>query len=92
MNPSDDVSPSPLFLQLNFQVGKMIDLLYSAGFRVKGIYSVNGDPYHEDWWPTFNPDFEKRQNGLVEPSDQIKFLAKVTCNIWWINSKYSEAQ
>jgi len=75
------------------KVGKMMDLLYSAGFRVKGIYSVNGDPYHEDWWPAFNPDFEKRQkNNIMEPSDQIKFLAKVTCNIWWINSKYTVGQ
>ena len=70
---------------------KMIDILYSAGFRVKGIYSVNGEPYHEDWWPTFNVDFEKRHNGVTESSDQTIFLAKVTCNILWINSKYIKA-
>jgi hypothetical protein len=73
-------------------VEKMIDMLYSAGFRVKGIYSVNGEPYHEDWWPTFNLDFEKRHNGVTESSDQTIFLAKVTCNILWINSKYIKAQ
>ena len=70
----------------------MIDLLYSAGFRLKGIYTVNGDPYHEDWWHTFNPVFQKRQGGVIEPTDQMKFLAKVTCNIWWVNSKYIEAK
>jgi len=95
MNSADDFLPSLLVTMCinKFQVGKMMDLLYSAGFRVKGIYSVNGDPYHEDWWPAFNPDFEKRQkNSIMEPSDQIKFLAKVTCNIWWINSKYTVGQ
>jgi len=74
------------------RVGEMVDLLYSAGFRMKGIFTVNGDPYHEDWWHTFNPEFEKRHSGVIEPSDQMKFLAKVTCNIWWINSKYTKAQ
>jgi FkbM family methyltransferase len=80
------------FYKSHFQVEKMIDILYSAGFRVKGIYSVNGEPYHEDWWPTFNVDFEKRHNGVTESSDQTIFLAKVTCNILWINSKYIKAQ
>lgn len=74
------------------KVGEMVDLLYSAGFRMKGIYTVDGNPYHEDWWHTFNPVFEKRHGGSVESSDQMKFLAKVTSNIWWINSKYTEGQ
>eukprot|EP00573_Skeletonema_grethae_P011983 CAMPEP_0201709174 /NCGR_PEP_ID=MMETSP0578-20130828/57958_1 /ASSEMBLY_ACC=CAM_ASM_000663 /TAXON_ID=267565 /ORGANISM="Skeletonema grethea, Strain CCMP 1804" /LENGTH=399 /DNA_ID=CAMNT_0048198127 /DNA_START=94 /DNA_END=1290 /DNA_ORIENTATION=- len=65
------------------KVGEMVDLLYSAGFRMKGIYSVNGDPYHEDWWHTFNPVFEQIHGGSMESSDQMEFLAKVTCNIWW---------
>ncbi|KAL7461765.1 hypothetical protein ACHAXS_002174 [Conticribra weissflogii] len=72
------------------EVGEVMDFIYGAGFRIKGIYTVNGDPYHEEWWPTFNPTLEKghgsREN-IIE-SDQLKFLAKVTCNIWWINSKF----
>jgi FkbM family methyltransferase len=66
-------------------VEKMVDMLYDAGYRLKEIRTVNGDPYHEDWWHTFNPILEERHNAKGEPaqSDQVKFLAKVTCNIWW---------
>ena len=76
-------------------VGGMVDLLYDAGYRVKEILTVNGEPYHEDWWHTFNPALEQRfKNNMNEinvaeddQSDQIKFLAKVTCNIWWQHKK-----
>ena len=69
----------------------MLDLLYGADYRIKEIRGVNGDKYHEDWWHTFNPALEmhyenNRKNIHVvqdDQSDQIKFLAKVTCNIWW---------
>mmetsp|Transcript_5945 Transcript_5945/g.11793 ORF Transcript_5945/g.11793 Transcript_5945/m.11793 type:complete len:420 (+) Transcript_5945:131-1390(+) len=74
------------------EVGEMVDLIYGAGFRLKGIYTVNGDPYHEDWWPTFNPTLEERHGSRENrnESDQMKFIAKVTCNIWWINTKFRE--
>lgn len=75
-------------------VGKMMDMLYGAGYRIKQILTVNGDPYHEDWWPTFNPLLEERQSAVAggaapaaEESDQIKFLSKATCNIWWQHEK-----
>ncbi|KAL7535994.1 hypothetical protein ACHAXR_006852 [Thalassiosira sp. AJA248-18] len=65
-------------------VGQMVDMLYDAGYRVNEIRTVNGDPYHEDWWHTFNPVLEERHNSKVPPeSDQIRFLAKATCNVWW---------
>ena len=65
-------------------VGGMVDLLYGAGYRVKEILSVNGDPYHEDWWHTFNPELEKRHNAKEDiESDQMNFLSKATSNIWW---------
>lgn len=73
-------------------VGNMVDMLYDAGYRVNEIRTVNGDPYHEDWWHTFNPMLEERYNNKNvkkiqiledEESDQIKFLSKATCNIWW---------
>lgn len=94
LHPTPHVLPRHSYncFHKHVQVEKMIDILYSAGFRVKGIFSVNGEPYHEDWWPTFNLDFEKRHNGVTESSDQMIFLAKVTCNILWINSKYIKAQ
>jgi FkbM family methyltransferase len=68
-------------------LGRMLDTLYDAGYRVREILTVNGEPYHEDWWHTFNPMLEGRRNrdgggeGVV--SDQLAFLAKVGCNIWW---------
>lgn len=66
-------------------VGGMVDMLYDAGYRVNEIRTVNGDPYHEDWWHTFNPVLEERHNvkGVPKESDQISFLSKATCNIWW---------
>lgn len=65
-------------------VGKMVDMLYDAGYRVNEIRTVNGDPYHEDWWHTFNPVLEERHNADVPAeSNQISFLSKATCNIWW---------
>jgi len=65
-------------------VGGMMDMLYDAGYRIAAILSVNGDPYHEDWWPTFNPSLEERHN-VKDPvvSDQLAFLARATSNIWW---------
>lgn len=65
-------------------VGGMVDMLYDAGYRIMEIRSVNGDPYHEDWWHTFNPALELRHNSKVPiESDQIQFLSKSTSNIWW---------
>ncbi|KAL3809609.1 hypothetical protein ACHAXA_002168 [Cyclostephanos tholiformis] len=66
-------------------VGLMLDTLYDAGYRVREILTVNGDPYHEDWWHTFNPALEERRKAgkAAVMSDQLAFLAKVTCNIWW---------
>mmetsp|Transcript_23142 Transcript_23142/g.42581 ORF Transcript_23142/g.42581 Transcript_23142/m.42581 type:complete len:138 (+) Transcript_23142:991-1404(+) len=65
-------------------VGGMVDMLYDAGYRIMEIRSVNGDPYHEDWWHTFNPVLELRHNSKVDiESDQIRFLSKSTSNIWW---------
>ena len=66
-------------------VGRMLDTLYDAGYRVREILTVNGDPYHEDWWHTFNPALKERckAGGAAVLSDQLVFLAKVTCNIWW---------
>ncbi|KAL7551451.1 hypothetical protein ACHAWF_015576 [Thalassiosira exigua] len=54
--------------------GGMADALYDAGYRVKQILTVNGDPYHEDWWPTFNPELERRAKSAGDPpeSDQIR--------------------
>jgi len=68
-------------------VGEMIDLLYDAGYRVNEIRTVNGDPYHEDWWNTFNPMLEDRAKGKKEESDQVRFLSKATCNILWQHKK-----
>jgi FkbM family methyltransferase len=66
-------------------VGRMLDTLYDAGYRVREILTVNGDPYHEDWWHTFNPALEERRKAgeAAIMSDQLAFLSKVTCNIWW---------
>lgn len=65
-------------------VEQMVDMLYDAGYRVKEIRTEYGDPYHEDWWHTFNPELEKRRNAKIPPeSDQLNFLSKATCNIWW---------
>jgi len=65
-------------------VGGMVDMLYDAGYRVNEIRTVNGDPYHKDWWHTFNPKLEERFTAK-EPieSDQINFLTHSTSNIWW---------
>lgn len=75
-------------------------MLYDAGYRVKEIRTVNGDPYHEDWWSTFNPVLEERHSAyianskqaVVKPleseSDQIKFLSKATSNIWWVHKRF----
>ena len=66
-------------------VGRMLDMLYDAGYRLMEILTTNGDPYHEDWWHTFNPALKERHEAGEEAvmSDQLTFLAKVTCNIWW---------
>eukprot|EP00571_Detonula_confervacea_P000750 CAMPEP_0172323192 /NCGR_PEP_ID=MMETSP1058-20130122/48103_1 /TAXON_ID=83371 /ORGANISM="Detonula confervacea, Strain CCMP 353" /LENGTH=356 /DNA_ID=CAMNT_0013039135 /DNA_START=200 /DNA_END=1267 /DNA_ORIENTATION=- len=56
-------------------VGQMVDMLYDAGYRVNEIRTINGDPYHEDWWHTFNPILEERHNAKVPAeSDQIRFF------------------
>ena len=70
-------------------VGQMVDMLYDAGYRVKEIRTVNGDPYHEDWWHTFNPELEKRHSNPQNPpeSDQLRFLSKATSNIWWQHTR-----
>jgi len=70
------------------QVLPMVDMLYDAGYRIMQILSVNGDPYHEDWWETFNPALEARHTAKAESkempdSDQINFLSRSTSNIWW---------
>jgi len=67
----------------------MIDMLYDAGYRLKEIRTVNGDPYHEDWWPTFNPMLEERakHENNDEESSQLSFLSKSTCNLWWQHNK-----
>jgi len=87
-------------IQNNTIVGGMVDMLYDAGYRVKEIRTVNGDPYHEDWWSTFNPVLEERHSvyvanskqAVVKPleaeSDQIKFLSKATSNIWWVHKRF----
>ena len=69
-------------------LGRMLDTLYDAGYRIREILTVNGDPYHEEWWHTFNPMLEGRREsagkrGADVVSDQLTFLAKVGCNIWW---------
>lgn len=70
-------------------VGEMIDMLYDAGYRLNEIRTVNGDPYHEDWWPTFNPMLEERakHENNDEVSSQLNFLSKSTCNLWWQHNK-----
>ena len=62
-------------------VGKMLDLLYDAGFRIKEIRTVNGDPYHEEGWHEYNPMLAERRNSAepLEASKQILFPAKDTC-------------
>lgn len=87
-------------IQNNTIVGGMVDMLFDAGYRVKEIRTVNGDPYHEDWWSTFNPVLEERhtayiansKQAVVKPleaeSDQIKFLSKATSNIWWVHKRF----
>lgn len=71
-------------------VSDMVDFLYSAGYRLKEILSVHGDPYLESWWDTFNPMLEERHNKPKEGGgdhddylEKIGRLAKITCNIWW---------
>jgi len=65
-------------------VAGMFDMLYDAGYRIMEILSVEGDPYHEDWWHTFNPALELRHTSK-EPleSEQMNFLSRATSNIWW---------
>ena len=65
-------------------VGKMLDLLYDARFRIKEIKEIrnlNGDPYHEVGWHEYNPMLEGRRNAAepLEASKQILFPAKDTC-------------
>lgn len=65
-------------------VGRMFDILFAAGYRIREILSVNGDPYHQDWWHTFNPALAQRHHIRGDIiSDQLKFLAKGNCNVLW---------
>mmetsp|Transcript_9266 Transcript_9266/g.19552 ORF Transcript_9266/g.19552 Transcript_9266/m.19552 type:complete len:210 (+) Transcript_9266:63-692(+) len=74
------------------EVEEMLDFLFDSSFRIKGIYTVSGDPYHEEWWPTFNTLLQQRRDseGHSGESDQINFLSLETCNIWWVNAKFKK--
>lgn len=71
-------------------VSDMFEFLYTAGYRLKEILSVHGDPYLESWWDIFNPMLEERHNRYKDDGrnesdylEKISRLAKITCNIWW---------
>lgn len=59
--------------------------LYQAGYKVKHISTVNGEPYHLEMLPDVQEELSKATLGmdLDGVGDALKFLAKVTCNLLW---------
>ena len=59
--------------------------VYQAGYKVKHISTVNGEPYHLEMLSDVQEELSKATLGidLGEVGDALKFLAKVTCNLLW---------
>ena len=67
------------------QVTDFFVTIYQAGYRVKFVSTVNGDAYHPEMLPQIEKELSEATFGmdLEKVGEAIKFLAKVTCNLWW---------
>eukprot|EP00550_Attheya_septentrionalis_P004232 CAMPEP_0198297810 /NCGR_PEP_ID=MMETSP1449-20131203/38433_1 /TAXON_ID=420275 /ORGANISM="Attheya septentrionalis, Strain CCMP2084" /LENGTH=256 /DNA_ID=CAMNT_0043998887 /DNA_START=593 /DNA_END=1363 /DNA_ORIENTATION=+ len=59
--------------------------IYQAGYKVKWLSTVNGDPYHPESLPQIEKELKSASPGmdLESVGEGLKFLAKVHCNVWW---------
>mmetsp|Transcript_28453 Transcript_28453/g.41538 ORF Transcript_28453/g.41538 Transcript_28453/m.41538 type:complete len:249 (-) Transcript_28453:109-855(-) len=77
-------------------VPSLFALLYQSGYKVHALLSVNGDPYHNDKETIDGVNraiaFISSKENVNENIDldsnadasNLKWLVKVTCNMWWI--------
>ena len=67
------------------QVIDMYAAIYDAGYEVHMLSDVQGNPYHEEMIPGMNKELQGLSPGaeLSQAGENIKFLAEVSCNLWW---------
>lgn len=67
------------------QVIDMYAAIYDAGYEVHMLSDVQGNPYHEEMIPGMNKELQGLSQGaeLSQAGENIKFLAEVSCNLWW---------
>ena len=63
----------------------LLTTIYQAGYKVKWLSTVNGDPYHPEMLPGIDQALQRSSPGmdLDGIAEELKFFAKVTCNVWW---------
>ena len=75
-------------------VVELLDTMTKAHFVVHKILSVHGDDYHPEWLAPLNELLQQRRTNPPssqaqndnELDDILKFLIRVTCNLWWVQS------
>ena len=72
-------------------VANVLDTIFQAGYKVHTLLSVNDDPYHPEMTSRINEAIQ--QIPLKDKADdfeaEMRFLVKVTCNIWWVKRNSS---
>lgn len=67
-----------------------LDMLYTSGYKIRSILTVNGDPYHNDKETVDGTNMAISKIGSHSFEDhfkEIEWLIKVTCNFWWVKRK-----
>eukprot|EP00547_Thalassionema_nitzschioides_P002159 CAMPEP_0194211824 /NCGR_PEP_ID=MMETSP0156-20130528/11242_1 /TAXON_ID=33649 /ORGANISM="Thalassionema nitzschioides, Strain L26-B" /LENGTH=352 /DNA_ID=CAMNT_0038939503 /DNA_START=346 /DNA_END=1401 /DNA_ORIENTATION=- len=64
----------------------LLAAISNAGYYMHWLSTVTGDPYHLEMLPGINKALKEKVKPGMELDnlgDDLKFFAKVTCNIWW---------
>lgn len=67
------------------QVTDFFAVISNAGYKIKWVSTVHGDPYHPEMLPQIEEELSKAEVGmsLEDVGEALQFLTKVNCNLWW---------
>lgn len=67
------------------QITDFFSTISQAGYKVKWMSNMNGDPYHPEMLPQIEKELTEATPGidLGDAGELFKFFSRVKCNLWW---------